>query len=99
MKKIFRIGLIFLALLTLTSCNLFKSKSKSSKKEELTFEALNGLRDFYKYTGEAITIENDVYFLNKDKRRSNGVLFNYTYENNIEPGVATVKVIGKNNNR
>ena len=98
MKKIFRMGLIFLVLLTLTSCNLFKSKSNGSKKEELTFEALNGLRDFYKYTGEAITIENDVYFLNKDKRRSNGTLFNYTYENNVDPGVATAHITAKDDN-
>ena len=65
-------------------CSCILSPKTSSNKEELSLSVLRNPRSFYYYTGSEITIEDDVYFVNKDGRRSNGVLYDYTYSNNMD---------------
>lgn len=96
MKRIVKVLSVLIIILSMTSCIL--SPKTSSNKEELSLSVLRNPRSFYYYTGSEITIEDDVYFVNKDGRRSNGVLYDYTYSNNIEPGTATAIITAKDDN-
>ncbi len=99
MKKLFKISLLLIFVIIFSSCKLsfFNNKEKKEdEKEELSLDAFHTNTTFYKYTGEPITIEKDVYFLNKEGRRANGSTFDYSYENNIEPGIATVTITARN---
>ena len=98
MKKIIKLCIAIIILISLCSCSVFDKKEDKASKEELTLEALKNPVDFYKYTGNPISIEKDVYFINKDGRRANGILFDYVYENNINPGTATAKITAKSDN-
>lgn len=97
MKKVFGIISIFILLLSLTSC-VFGSKKSGSKLIDFSEEYVEFYKSQYEYTGSAITIEKNIKIVDKEKRYVSETYFNFEYENNINPGTASVKITAKDDN-
>lgn len=74
-------------------------KKVALSKDNFVYGFADGLRTYY-YNGSPITVENDVMINTPDNRQRVPLnLFEFTYENNVNAGKATVTVTAKDDNQ